>query len=226
MADEQNSQLFRAGGNLRILASGAEPLNALIERPGARFLWTKDISAEVARANMLGQILYAQYGDGSDNFVFKVRIIGNEELDGKSLTKLFIVSQPQANDQRQAFRFQQLFDVEILRTNTRKKHEDEEDEEEEWMKCQGIDLSDTGVGFVGRKSFHYGEMLQCRFDLNGEVYTTRVKVVRIFDQAMDAKHRMYRIGAQFVELNEHIQRRIRRYIYNQQVSKRRFKKEK
>ncbi len=219
---EQPNAMFREGGSLRIIDAGKEPIYAGIERTGVRFLWIEDIEEEAMRADMHGKILIAHYGDGSDNYVFQVRIIGNEEFNGESLTKLFLITSPTADDQRQAFRFRQLFDIEVLRLDSHVNENGEKD----WIKCQGIDLSDTGVGFAGKNSFHYGERLQCRFTLNDVQYVTNVKVVRIFDQAGDEKHRLYRIGAQFVNLNEHIQKRIRRYIYNQQVSKRKFKKEK
>ncbi len=208
MEDKSVSKIFHPGGKLRILGPNNQEIEVVIEYAGPRFLWTNDLIKHGASTDLVDQILDARYGENNESYIFQVRIVGSKVEDAVSLTRVALVTRPKPVDQREAYRLQHLFDLEVIRVFKNRLS----------INCQGVDLAEGGIGFTTTEEFELEELLACKFSLGGHEYEIVGKVVRVRD--IHENDMTFRIGVRFIIINENDRKKIRQYIYRQQTAKR------
>lgn len=214
MKDEVQNFKIRAGEPIELNLSDGEVIRTKVRKAEDRYLWIPDLidaDALQNRGNFLEINLVGKSGDIS----IKALIAGKETAEGSVMTKLVVITAPIDNNRREAFRLHKLFDLSVCRKF-------EKAVEGVPISCQGLDISDTGLGFATTQWFQYGELVECKFSLGDARYHLTAKIVRVIKQSTSASEKIYKVGAMFIRTGDNIRKRIRRYIYLQQTAQRRI----
>jgi len=196
-----------------------------IERPDGKVIQTKVENLqdnEIWTFDFLNEIIWVE--DWKEQ-AFSVRIVkdgrcfaflgyisGNETVDGHKMTKIVRLSPIEEVQRRTAYRLKYMFDVFMREV-------DENGEtEEDFIKCQGLDISETGLGLNASTKWAVGDHVECMFRIKGVEFHFVAKVVRRLDWVMAGQY-IYRIGLEFAEEDERQMREIRRFIFSQQVAR-------
>lgn len=142
-------------------------------------------------------------------FAFLGYISGNETVEGHKMTKIVRLSPMEEVQRRTAYRLKYMFDVFIRKAT--------EDDGDEFVKCQGLDISETGLGLNASIKWSVGDDVECMFKIKGVEFRFVAKIVRRLDWVMAGQY-IYRIGLEFSEEDERQMREIRRFIFSQQVA--------
>ncbi len=207
---EQKKELFV--GDLLILESEIrETAKTHVEFIEGNVLWVQEIMSNIWKWEYKDRI-YTRIIKKNEVFSFYVQAIGNEVIDGFTYTKLIRLTSIEEDDRRESYRLKSLFDV-FLR--------DPVYEESDFKRYQGIDLSDTGLAFMGERTCKQDRDLECYMTLEGERFDILVRVVRIIPNLdTQNKQNRYKMGARFVDMDKHMRKKVLKYIYFQQAKKR------
>lgn len=174
-------------------------------------IWAMDFISEVFwDARWKEQAYSVRFIRGERCFAFLASIEGNEIVEGLRMTKLNVISGVEEIQRRSAFRLQFMFDV-YIRTLGEGKEEDSE-----FILCQGLDISEGGLGLNTEKRWSIGTKVECMFIINGEEYSFPAQVVRRLDWVMGGQY-VYRLGLKFTDEDEKQLRKMRRFIFQQQT---------
>lgn len=218
MNNKTLKSILGIGTPVQISLPNGETIATKIQMVENRYLWVPELLEE-GQWQTHGSFLIIHLTGASSNISFKAVYAGRGIISGVPLMKFVAVTQPADDNRRESFRLYKLFDLSVERKF-------EKPGEACQLQCQGLDISDTGLGFASAQWFQYGEMIECCFNLNGALYRLTAKVVRVIKQKTDMQEDIYRVGAMFIRAGDNTRKKIRRYIYLQQTARRkRMKKE-
>ncbi len=230
---EEKTEIFPLGMQVKLHNEKKDYIFSYIEKVEEPFLFIDSIIRVSNAGDFYGQSLTGQFQIRNTNYMFSCRIMGDEMLTFRQqCTKLLITSQPKAVEQRDAFRFETIYDVEVrlikqAKDKDQQVFDTEEGETEhignkktDWVRCQGLDLSDAGLGFATSRFHELGEIIECRLTIKDARITHPAKVVRVIERTDEVGKRQYRIGAMFENLEDRLSKHIRQHIYKLQTKKR------
>lgn len=212
MKQDAQKSIIKTGTLIWLRLPNGETIETKIQLVEGRYLWIHELP-EAEQWKRQGNFLTIQLAQDDSSVVFKVVPAEREMIGGVSMTKLIAITQPADNNRREAFRLQKMYDLSVYRKFKKKT-------EAEALVSQGLDISDTGLGFASPQWFQYGEMIECRFNLDGALFNLSAKVVRVIKQRTETQENIYRVGAIFIRQGDNTKKKIRRYIYNQQTAQR------
>ena len=93
------------------------------------------------------------------------------------------------------------------------------------LSIQVIDLSEGGVGFLANTPVLPGNVLQMKSALFEEVLGVQEVQVRVRYCRLPHSRAKYRLGGEFIGLNEAEKKKIRQYVYRRQLSRARTREE-
>ena len=219
MDGKTKKSIVKPGETIQVLLPDGKNFKAKVRMAEGRYLWIAELLDTDQHPKMRGMFFVVYMARGLRNYSFKAVLAGIETINDISMTKLIAVTEATDDNRREAYRLYKLFDLSVSR-----KYGDHA--ERSSIACQGLDISDTGIGFASTQWFQFGEIIECRFTLDETRYHLSAKIVRVIRQTRDDQEKVYHIGAVFLRAGDNIRKSIRRYIYLQQtVRRKRMKKE-
>lgn len=211
MATKDNMIKLNIGELLQIERPDGKQINTKVGLIKEESIWALDFLKEIIWvADWREQAFSIRIIRNDRCFAFLGYISGNTEIDGINMTHIVRISPIEEVQRRTSYRLQYLFDVFIRKEGS--------DEEEEYIKCQGLDLSEGGLGLNAEIKWAVGTDVSCMFKIKNEEYQFCAKIVRRLDWVMAGQY-IYRVGLRFSEEDERQMKKIRRFIYNQQVAR-------
>ncbi|WP_147568031.1 PilZ domain-containing protein [Christensenella intestinihominis] len=218
MEGKIQKSIVRMGESIQIVLPDGETYKTKVQLAEKRYLWIQD-SIREEQQETPGTFLTMLLVRGVKNVSFKAIFAGREIINGVSLLKFVAVTDPADDNRRESFRLYKLFDLSVSRLYGKP-------DAKPSVQCQGLDISDAGLGFASSQWFQFGEIIECRFSLADARYRLSAKVVRVIKQVTDAQEEVYRVGVRFIRAGDNTRKGIRRYIYLQQTARRkRMRKE-
>jgi c-di-GMP-binding flagellar brake protein YcgR len=200
-------QHLKVGGLLMILTQTGR-IETKVEKISGNSVWVLNISNELEKAGMAGKKIEAIYLMDTSVYFLKAEVKYKEDfIDGISMTRIVLLEAPVKNERRESFRLRQSFDLYLTEPDGEKK-----------QKLYGVDISDTGLGFLSRGAYPCGEVFYFEFTLGDQQYLLTGEIVRVIPP--DSGNVMFKVGVRFVALPEPMKKGIRKYIYMQQAAKR------
>ncbi|MGI6152250.1 MAG: flagellar brake protein [Christensenellaceae bacterium] len=200
------------GELLEIEQTGRPSVKTRVENIDGDTIWTMDFLREVFwDKDWKNQAYSARFIRRERCFAFLVSIEGVDKIDNLRMTRLTRISPIEEVQRRAAYRLQYLYDV-YIRNLT------EGGDDAPYIKCQGLDISEGGIGINAEIKWKVGDKVECKFDLDGDEYLFIAHIVRRLDSFVAGQY-IYRIGLKFTDEDEKQLRRIRRFIFNQQIAR-------
>ncbi len=149
-------------------------------------------------------------------FEFDVRVLETgikESNTNVPMTKLLITSEPRHHQRRNAFRTEVIIDVRV------REPEDEANPKIIEYQTKTLNLSESGMLFLAKKSYLEGTMLDCdvmlnKYGTNITLQNVKAEVVRTKYPEMDGV--LYQIGVDFKELPKQDKRVLVKFIMTSQ----------
>lgn len=195
-------------GGLLIILTQAGKIETKVEKISGDSVWVLNISNELEKAGMTEKEFEAIYLIDTSVYSLKATVKYKEEfIDGISMTRIVLSEAPVKKERRESFRLRQSFDLYLIDPDEKKK-----------QKLYGIDISDTGLGFLSKEAYPCGEVFYFEFTLGSQECLLTGEIVRVIPPGSGETG--FKIGVRFAALPEHTKKDIRKYIYMQQAAKR------
>ena len=203
----QDKEGLKAGGVL-VIQTRAGRIETKVEKVSDNSFWVLNISGELEKAGMADEAFEAVYIIESSIYLAEARVKRKEAFfGGLSLTQIVLTKEPVKSERRESYRLQQSFDLHISKPDGTGR-----------CKMRGLDISDTGIGFISKERYQEGEIYSLEFSLGEKRYLLMGEIVRNIPR--DDEESVFQVGIRFIGSEESIQKNIRRYIYMQQAAKR------
>ena len=213
-----------AGDTLLVHVAEDMRVSAEVEIVRQNEVLTVDFLREIEAYNWQSRAFNVTYSKRDNSFTFLAEIDGREVIDRQIYTKLFCLAGSQEINRRANYRLPYNFDVFLKSMNPERYlgRNDGKVHEVGFVRCQGIDISESGVGLASNHDWNQNEDVECRFEIDGEEYTFLAKVVRKLrrtevDSGNDPY--IYRLGIHFENENEKLLRKIRHFVFRQQIAR-------
>ncbi len=207
---------MQVGDILQIDIADDKRITTHIEMVDGNTIWAADFFTDIWNYRWRRQAFDTVYLKGERCFLFLAEIEGRDTIDKLPVTRLSRISNIQEIQRRSSFRLPFAFDV-YMRKMWDKNGEPAQSTE--YIKCRGMDISEMGIGFTtDDRNWKSGDVVQCKFVMEDEEYVFDAKVMRCIDWKKDDVY-IYRIGIRFNTEDERQLKKIRRFIFKQQVAR-------
>lgn len=204
------------GDQLLIDISDDKTVTTHIELIENNMIWAADFLTDIWNYRWRRQAFDVSYTRGERCFSFLAEIEGRDTIDKLPVTRMVRISTIQEIQRRASFRLPYSFDIYMRKMWD--KHGNEE-EQRQYVQCKGMDISETGIGFTTEDNrWKSGDVVQCKFVINDKEYVFDAKVMRRIVWFKDNVY-IYRIGIKFHTEDEKQLKKIRRFVFSQQVAR-------
>jgi c-di-GMP-binding flagellar brake protein YcgR len=213
------------GNRILVHVADDKQVNTTVQIMEDNSIWTADILVELVGYQWRNRAFDVSYIKNTRMFSFLTEIEGHEKIKGVPYTKLNIISGVQEVQRRASYRLRYTFDVYLRNRAPKYDHGAAQDSEnaDRFIKCKGLDISETGMGLTSAHNWNTGEQVECKFGIDGETYTFFATIMRKLlrvteEKAADQDPYIYRLGVMFHEGDDRLLRKIRRFVLRRQVS--------
>lgn len=236
-----DSNELAIGDLLQIDIDRTKQVSTYVEMIHENTIWTADIMVDIWNYSWRRRAFDATFLRNGRCFSFMVEIQGRETVKNLAYTRMARISSVKEIQRRSSFRLLYDFDVyikeyvePILKSERDTKKVMEEIMKNDlfapktdlstYHKCKGLDLSETGLGFVSDVEWKPGSELECLFVIDKHEYKFKAKVMRRFRRTEEERPNpedpfVYKIGIMFDSDDEHLLKNIRKFVFKEQLAR-------
>lgn len=212
---------LKLGDLVQVIIDNQKIVSTHVEILQDNIIWVTDILPDIWNYQWRRQAFDVDFMRGEQCFSFLAEIEGRETISQVQYTRLVRLSRIQEIQRRASYRLQYAFDVYIKTIDGKGPNS-----EEEFVKCKGLDISETGLGLMSDHDWREGQHLECKFVVNYEEYVFLARVMRKFRRVKEDGWKpgdpyVYRVGVRFDSEDEAQLKNIRKFIFNEQVARKR-----
>lgn len=181
---------------------GSNWYGTIVERLGddASFFISPPLSKQLRLKLNKGRTYKISITGRSGVYEFDARVLETDMNENIPIIKLLMIAEPIRNQRRNAYRIESIVDIAV-----REAAVDENGDPVAQYHTKTLNLSESGMIFMSKKSYMPGTMLECDIKLNisGEdkiIEDVKARVIRSKCPELDGV--MYQTGVAFEELSE------------------------
>lgn len=195
-----------------------------VEQVEDDIIWTNDFLRELRSFEGQNGVFNITYEKNTRNFAFSVELQDQITIKHRNYVRLRVLAKPQELQRRESYRLSHSFDV-LLRSFMLSNDADFTHCQaylENGIQCKGLDISEKGVGVSSCFDWEMGDEVECAFEIRDEPFAFEATIVRKLlrvNEERTSDPYIYRLGIRFENEDDKMLKKIRQFIYKQQIAK-------